>query len=288
MKLARFSLGGAPARLGVVDDDSIVDVLHRLPALPVDVRAWLPGGACSWAFLASLVPGAPRHALETVTLHAPVVPSKLMALGANYQAHLDEVAYLGLRPMPHQIWFNKQVSALHDPFADVLLPAMSDQVDYEGELAVVIGRRARAVSAEDALSFVGGYTICNDVSVRDVQMRTPTHTLGKSFDTHGPLGPWLVTADEIADPQDLMIRTWVNGELRQEASTATMIHSVSAQIAELSAILTLEPGDVLATGTPAGCAIGMRPPRYLVHGDQVRIGIERIGEIAARFVRSDA
>ena len=263
-----------------------MDVLAHLPGLPGDLRAWLPAGPCSWTFLASLVPDAPRHALETVVLHTPVIPSKLMAVGANYQAHLDEVAHLGLRPMPHQIWFNKQVSALNDPFADVLIPTMSGQVDYEGELAVVIGRRARAVPIQDALSFVAGYTVCNDVSVRDVQMRTPTHTLGKSFDTHGPLGPWFVTADEVPDPQDLMIRTWVNGELRQEASTATMIHSVAAQIAELSATLTLEPGDVLATGTPAGCAIGMRPPRYLVDGDVVRIEIERIGVIQARFVQA--
>ncbi len=286
MKIARFSHAGHPPRLGVVEGDSVVDVLDACPGLPADLRAWLPGGTRSWAFLASLLPDAPRIPLAEVVLHPPVTPGKLMGLGANYQAHLDEVAHLGLRPMPHQIWFNKQVSSLNDPFADILIPAASDQVDYEGELAVVIGRRARRVSAADALSVVAGYTVCNDVSVRDVQMRTPTHTLGKSFDTHGPLGPWMVTADEIPNPQDLMIRTWVNDELRQEASTATMIHSVAAQIAELSATLTLEPGDVLATGTPAGCAIGMQPPRYLVDGDVVRIEVERIGTIRGRMVRS--
>ncbi len=286
MRIARFSVVGDAPRLGVVEEGQVADVLHDMPGLPADLRAWLPGGDVSWRFLAGLLPDAPRHPLDRVTLHAPLMPSKLMALGANYQLHLDEVAHLGLRPATHQIWFNKQVSAINDPFADIVLPIQSDQVDYEAELAVVIGRRAHRVTPERALSVVGGYMLCNDVSVRDVQMRTPTHTLGKSFDTHGPIGPWLVTADELPDPQDVMIRTWVNGELRQEASTATMIHSVAAQIAELSAIMTLEPGDILATGTPAGCAIGMRPPRYLRHGDVVRMQIDRIGEIQASFVRA--
>ncbi len=189
MKIARFSVAGGAPRLGVVEEGQVADVLHDMPGLSADLRAWLPGGDVSWRFFAGLLPDAPRHALDAVSLHAPLMPSKLMALGANYQLHLDEVAHLGLRPATHQIWFNKQVSAINDPFADVVLPAQSDQVDYEAELAVVIGRRAHRVPPERALSVVGGYMLCNDVSVRDVQMRTPTHTLGKSFDTHGPDRP---------------------------------------------------------------------------------------------------
>lgn len=284
MKLARFSTGGGPQRLGVVEADSVADVLHTLPGLSPDLAHWLPAGPVAWRFLADLAATAPRIARDAVTFHAPVRPSKLLAIGANYQCHLDEIAHLGLKAMPHQIWFNKQVSSLNDPFADVIMPTISEQVDYEGELAVVIGRRARDVPEADALSVVGGYTICNDVSVRDIQVRTPTHTLGKSFDTHAPLGPWLVTADEITDPGALMLRTWVNGELRQEARTGTMIHSIRSQIAELSKIMTLEPGDVLATGTPAGVALSMRPPVWIKSGDVVRVGIDGIGEIQSRFV----
>lgn len=284
MKLARFSTDRLSARLGIVRDGMVADVLHDLPGLSHDVAAWLPGGQDAGDFLSRRAVGAPRWPLDAVTLHAPVRPSKLLALGANYQLHLDEVAHLGLRASPHQIWFNKQVSSVNDPFGTVIIPEMSEQIDYEGELGVVIGRRAHRVPEADALSFVGGYLVCNDVSVRDVQMRTPTHTLGKSFDTHAPLGPWLVTPEEVGNPHDLMLRTWVNGTLRQEANTATMIHHIASQIAELSAIMTLEPGDVLATGTPAGVALGFQPPRWLKHGDSVRVEIERIGAINSLFL----
>ena len=286
MKLASFSVASGPPRLGIVIDDEVIDVLHDLPHLSVDIAAWLPAGDDALRFLAMRSNGAPRLSLDGIKLHAPVRPSKLLAIGANYQCHLDEVAHLGLKPASRQIWFNKQISCVNDPFAPISIPDCSQEIDYEGELAVVIGRRARNVVMRDAMTVVGGYTICNDVSVRDVQMSSPTHTLGKSFDTHGPLGPWLVTADEIRDPQALVIKTFVNGELRQEASTATMIHSIAAQIAELSAIMTLEPGDVISTGTPAGTAAGMQQPRWLISGDRVRIEIAPIGHIEAPFVQN--
>ena len=139
-----------------------------------------------------------------------------------------------------------------------------------------------------AAEVVAGYMVCNDVSVRDVQRRSPTMTLGKSFDTHGPIGPWLVTRDEIADPQRLAIRTWVNGELRQEGNTAEMRYSIAEQIAELSSVFTLEPGDLLATGTPAGVGAAKQPPCYLKPGDVVRIEIESIGAIENRFIADSA
>lgn len=287
MRIARWSQDGALPRLGVVEDEDVVDVLAAAPDLPHAPEAWLPAAPAAWDMLRSLAAGAPRKPLSQVTLHAPVArPGKLLAIGANYQSHLNEVAHLGLKAAPHQIWFNKQVSCLNGPHTDVALPVMSEQTDYEGELAVVIGRRCRRATPETALGFVGGYCVANDVSVRDVQLRTMTMTLGKSFDTHGPLGPWLTTADEVADPQALIISTFVNGEPRQHESTAGMLHTVRAQIVELSSILTLEPGDVLVTGTPSGVAIGGQPPRYLRPGDVVRVEIEGLGALENRFVEA--
>ncbi|HZU78718.1 MAG TPA: fumarylacetoacetate hydrolase family protein, partial [Acidimicrobiales bacterium] len=177
----------------------------------------------------------------------------------------------------HQVWFNKQRTCVVGPGAPVEMPAVSDMVDYEGELAFVIARRCRQVPVADALSVIAGFTVMNDVSVRDWQWRTPTWTLGKSFDSHGPLGPCLVTPDEAGDPQDMTLRTWVNGELRQQGSTADMIFGVAEQIALLSTACTLEPGDVVSTGTPPGVGAGFDPPRWLRPGDTVRIEIDRIG-----------
>jgi 2-keto-4-pentenoate hydratase/2-oxohepta-3-ene-1,7-dioic acid hydratase in catechol pathway len=159
----------------------------------------------------------------------------------------------------------------------VHLPRVSNLLDYEGELAIVIGTRCRHVPAESAHEVIGGYTIANDVSVRDWQLRTPTMTMGKSFDTHGPVGPWLVTADEIADPHALRLQTWVNGELRQDAKTDDLIFDCYAQVEHLSTAFTLEPGDVIATGTPAGVGIAMKPPKLLQAGNVVRIEIEAVG-----------
>ena len=152
-------------------------------------------------------------------------------------------------------------------------------MDYEGELGVVIGRRCRHVAAADAMAVVAGYVVVNDLSVRDWQLRSPTHTLGKSFDTHGPFGPWLVTRDEVPDPHALRLRTWVNGELRQDGHTSEMIHRIEDMVAELSTAFTLEPGDVLTTGSPAGVGALMDPPRYLAPGDRVRVEIEGLGHI---------
>jgi 2-keto-4-pentenoate hydratase/2-oxohepta-3-ene-1,7-dioic acid hydratase in catechol pathway len=159
------------------------------------------------------------------------------------------------------------------------IPPVSDQVDYEGELAVVIGRRCRHVTAQEAASVVAGYTIMNDVTVRDWQWRTPTWTLGKSFDTHGPMGPWIVTSEEIEDPHRLGLRTWINDDLRQDTSTDDMIFSCWEQVEYLSTVFTLEPGDILSTGTPAGVGMSFDPPRWLVAGDVVRIEVERIGTL---------
>lgn len=161
-------------------------------------------------------------------------------------------------------------------------------LDYEVELAVVIGRRCRNVPARDAIDYIAGYTICNDASIRERHHRSPTITLAKSFDSLGPLGPWLVTADEIADPHALRVRTWVNGELRQDGNTAEMRFNIFEQIEELSSAMTLEPGDVLATGTPAGIGAARQPPLFLAPGDVVRMRIEGIGDIENRVVAAQS
>ena len=283
MKIARFMDSSQATGHGLVHGDHVVRVRE---APSGSLEDWLSlgpralGDICTTALRsADLVP------LSSVRLLAPIEhPRKFLLVGLNYTSHIEEAERLGLRFPDTQIWCNKQNTCVTGPLDDVVIPACSQQVDYEGELAVVIGRRCRHVPAERALEVVAGYMVCNDVSVRDVQLRSPTMMLGKSFDTHGPIGPWLVTPEEIPDPQHLAIRTWVNGELRQDANTSEMRYTICEQIAELSSVFSLEPGDILATGTPAGVGFTMRPPRYLQSGDVVRVEIEGIGTIENRFV----
>jgi 2-keto-4-pentenoate hydratase/2-oxohepta-3-ene-1,7-dioic acid hydratase in catechol pathway len=221
---------------------------------------------------------ADGHALEDVRLLAPVQPRKYLAIGLNYRDHIAES---GLQAPEFPFFFNKQVTCVVGPGEDVHMPRVSTLLDYEGELAIVIGRRCRHVSVEQAPDVIAGYTIANDVSVRDWQLRTPTMTIGKSFDTHGPLGPWVVTADELGDPHQLAIRTFVGGERRQDGHTSEMIFNCFEQVAHLSEAFTLEPGDVIATGTPAGVGAARQPfPEGLLKvGDVVRVEIEGIGAL---------
>jgi 2-keto-4-pentenoate hydratase/2-oxohepta-3-ene-1,7-dioic acid hydratase in catechol pathway len=159
------------------------------------------------------------------------------------------------------------------------MPGVSRQLDYEGELAIVIGQRARHVRGAAARSIIAGFMVCNDVSVRDWQRRSPTGTLGKSFDTHGPIGPWMTTIDEAPAPEGLSIRTWVDGELRQDGNTSDLIYAFEEMIEELSTVFTLEPGDILATGTPRGVGGGFTPPRFLREGQTVKVEVEGLGYI---------
>jgi 2-keto-4-pentenoate hydratase/2-oxohepta-3-ene-1,7-dioic acid hydratase in catechol pathway len=188
------------------------------------------------------------------------------------------------------VFFNKQVTSVVGPGADVHMPKVSTFLDYEAELALVIGKRCRHVPAERAHEVIAGYTCANDVSVRDWQGRAQTMTIGKSFDTHGPLGPWLVTGDELGDPQDLRVRCYVNDELRQDASTGEMVFDCFQQVSHLSEAFTLEPGDVIATGTPSGVGLGRQPVRdNLLHvGDAVRVQIEGVGELVNGVVEEPA
>ncbi|MGH0033295.1 MAG: fumarylacetoacetate hydrolase family protein [Myxococcota bacterium] len=270
-----FSDGGR-ARVGCLVGGEVADVGAADASLPAEMNAFLAGGADAREAAARALAAAPRLALESVKLHAPVPrPGKLLAVGLNYA---DHVAETGREAPKVPMLFNKQTSCVVGPGDPIHLPRVSTQLDYEGELAFVVGRRCRHVPAARAGEVIAGYTVCNDVSVRDWQRRVPTMTMGKSFDTHGPLGPVLVTGDEL-DPHTLGLRTWVNGELRQDSNTKELIFDCFALVEHLSTAFTLEPGDVVTTGTPAGVGHAMRPPRFLVAGDVVAIEIEGIGRL---------
>lgn len=289
MKLARFSHQNRIA-LGRVDGDRILDLGQALPSLPPTLIGVLEGGANARAQIAALQATAENTLpLEAVTLLAPIPrPAKYLAIGMNYQAHADEVVAKGVQIPDTQVWFNKQTSCVNDPYAPIHLPLVSDKLDYEVELGVVIGRRCRHVPVEQAQEVIGGYLVTNDVTVRDWQMRSFTWTLGKSFDTHGPIGPWLVTADEVPDPHALEMKLWVNGELRQHAITNDMIYNIHQQIAHLSEVMTLEVGDLIATGTPSGAGVMHEPPRFLALGDVVRAEISGLGHIENRVIAEPA
>jgi 2-keto-4-pentenoate hydratase/2-oxohepta-3-ene-1,7-dioic acid hydratase in catechol pathway len=280
MRLVSFVEPDAPSvvRTGVVVDDAVVDLTDPSVALPGDMTDFLVAGPAAIERADDATrSGARRLALDQVHLRPPVPhPAKVLGIGLNYAAHVAETG--ATRP-EHQVWFNKQRTCVIGPGDAIEIPRVSAQVDYEGELAMVIGRRCRHVPAAGAASVVAGFTVLNDVTVRDWQWRTPTWTLGKSFDTHGPTGPWIVTGDEVGDPHRLGLRTWVNGDLRQDASTDDLIFSCWEQVEYLSTVFTLEPGDIISTGTPAGVGMSFDPPRWLVDGDVVRIEIDRVGTL---------
>lgn len=275
MKLASYH-GAAGLRVGVVREGRIFAI--DTPSMEV----LLSEGAAGMRRAAAA--GGSGEALADVRLAAPVTnPRKFLGIASNYQSHIDEVlaSMPGYVPPEYQRWFAKLPTSINGPHDPILMPPESQQLDWEVELAVVIGQRCRRVAAERAHEVVAGYTICNDVSVRDWQKRSPTIMLGKSFDTHGPLGPWIVTPEEVGDPHALRLRCLVNGAVVQDGSTSEMINNIWEQIAYLSTVCTLEPGDVLATGTPKGTGGSMKPPRFLKVGDRVRCEVEHIGAIEA-------
>jgi 2-keto-4-pentenoate hydratase/2-oxohepta-3-ene-1,7-dioic acid hydratase in catechol pathway len=284
MKLARYTFDGRTS-IGKIEGDRVID-LHRTGAwLPDDLVPLLASPEALRAVEALTAAEAGSLALADVKLEAPIaMPGKFLALGMNYQDHEAEARRLGVPIPASQVWFNKQTSCINGPYDDVHHPASTEKLDYEAELGVVIGKAGRHIAEADALAHVGGYFVANDVTARDWQAKSPTWTLGKSFDTHGPIGPWIVTADEIADPQQLAIRLSVNGEIRQQSSTSLMTYPIARQVAYLSEVMTLMPGDILITGTPAGVGIGMSPPTFLRAGDVVRVEIDGIGHIENRIV----
>lgn len=279
MKLARFTHNGS-TRIGKVVGDRVID-LSGVSGVTGSMRLLLADLPALRGVLEAC--DAPALPLSDVVLEAPINdPQKYLAIGMNYQAHADEAAAAGIPIPTSQLWFNKQVSCINGPYADVDLPLVSDKLDYEAELGVVIGKRCRHVSRDDARSVIAGYLVTNDVSVRDWQARSPTFTLGKSFDTHGPIGPWLTTDDEVADPHALEMWLTVNGVEKQRTSTGDMIYDIYDQIAYLSTVMTLEPGDILATGTPAG--VGIASGSFMKAGDVVRVEVKGLGAIENKIV----
>ena len=285
-------------RLGVLVGELVYDVpaLYRRlfraqgktpdGAIPTDLLAFIDRSSVVLVrrllALARSLPASSRRAvarpLREVNLMAPIPrPRKnIYCMGRNYAEHAREG---GVAPPAQPVWFTKPPTAVIGPFSPILYHAATQAMDYEAELVVVIGRRGRNIPREQALEYVFGYTVMNDVTARDLQRERGQWFKGKSLDTFAPLGPWVVHRSALPDPQRLMVRSRVNGELRQEASTADMIFPVAALVADLSRGMTLEPGDLIATGTPAGVGMGFQPPRWLQVGDVVEVEVEGIGTL---------
>jgi 2-keto-4-pentenoate hydratase/2-oxohepta-3-ene-1,7-dioic acid hydratase in catechol pathway len=278
MKLACFD-GVGGAGFGVVEGDEVADVRRVLPYLspnPVDILA---GGQEALRLVATAAKSAPKLRLSDVRLTAPVArPGKILGIGLNYRDHAKET---GREAPTTQMWFNKQKTSVNDPFAPIMMPTVSSALDYEVELVVVIGRRGRHVPRARAHEIIGGYMVGNDVSVRDWQKATPTMIMGKGFDTHAPAGPWITTPDEAGDITNMRLRCFVNGEKRQDGVAGDMVFDVPAQIEHLTKAFTLEPGDLIFTGTPAGVGVAHTPPNFMKIGDTVRMEIDRLGAIEA-------
>lgn len=303
MKLATFATVVIPRPgLGLIWDDEIVDVdlaARALNLIPPDTMLDLLDHREQEMYelheILKKTAGRPFsevktfteigavHKLAEVQLFAPIPrPHKnIMCLGLNYAEHEKETAALRGRvsAIPEApIFFTKAPTTVNGPYGNIIIdPAVSEEVDWEVELGVVIGKAGKNIREEDALSYVFGYTVINDVTARDLQSRHKQYFKGKSINGYCPMGPWIVTADEIADPQSLMLRLRVNGITRQEASTSSMIFSVRQIIAVLSTGLTLEPGDIIATGTPSGVGFARNPPEFLKVGDVVEAEVEGIG-----------
>jgi 2,4-didehydro-3-deoxy-L-rhamnonate hydrolase len=271
MKLVRFGDKGSEVP-GLVDANGRVRDLSAHIA-DFEGEALAPGRLAELrAIDLETLPLAP----EGVRLGAPVArPWNFIAVGLNYADHAEETG----QALPSEpILFNKLGNSISGPYDDVVYPKGADRMDWECEIAFVVGKRARYVKEEDALAHIAGYCICNDVSERGFQMdRNGQWMKGKSAETFGPLGPWLVTTDEIDDPQSLAMELKVNGDVKQKGSTSTMIFSIPFLLAYITQFCVLEPGDVVTTGTPPGVGLGMKPPQYLKVGDVMELSIEGLG-----------
>lgn len=272
MKLATFKHNSS-TRIGRVEGDVIVDLADA--GVPNNMLSFLEAGE---AAMAQARQASGREiALGDVELLAPITrPPKILAVGLNYKDHIEET---GLDTPEFPMIFNKQSTSANGPYAPWHMPKVSTKLDYEGELGFIIGQRCRHVPRERAHEVIAGFCVCNDGSVRDWQMRSPTFTMGKSFDTHCPFGPYITTSDEIDDPHNLDLKTWVNGELRQDSNTKHLVFDCYDQIETLTQAFTLEPGDLVLTGTPSGVGIGFNPRRWLEVGDVVKIEIAELGYI---------
>lgn len=281
MKLMMFEKGKGAA-LGLVEGETVIDLGAADPSLPRDLAGLIAAGASaleSARTAAAKAPAAAKLMLGTVKAALPIArPDKFICVGLNYALHAKE----GGHPMPtYPSFFLRVPTSLTAAGARVLRPKASIQLDYECELTIVIGKGGRHIPEEKALDHVFGYTLFNDVSVRDFQRKTSQWTPGKNFDSTGPLGPWVVTADELPPgASGLRIMTRVNGEVMQDSNTSDMIFSTARIVALLSEFMTLEPGDLIATGTPSGVAHARKPPAWMKAGDTVEVEVERIGVLS--------
>jgi len=271
--------------IGSIDEGGIV-AFDNDPSLPKHMLGFLDEGLSSMEKAKSLLADKKnRISLSDVNLKAPISrPPKIIAIGLNYSDHLEEVKAAGReidKPEVPMI-FNKQSLSANGPYSEVHDPSVSEMLDFEGELTIVIGKKCRHVAKEDAHKVIAGYTIANDFSVRDWQLRVPTFTIGKSFDTHCPFGPAIVTPDELTDPHNLDIKTFVNGEERQSSNTKHLMFNCFDLVEHLSTAFTLEPGDLILTGTPGG--VGVVEGKFLKQGDVVKVEIAELGYIENKII----
>jgi len=291
MKLATFSAGSAPElgpELGILIDDRVRCLSRAAPRLAADMLDLI----ARWP---QLEPEARRIGadasaeslpLSAVRLLAPIPrPGKIMAIGLNYADHIAES---GLGAPEHQIWFSKATTATNGPYDEIEIPIVSPAVDYEAEMVAIVGPGGRHITRGDAPAALFGFCVGNDVTERIWQHQTPQWVLGKSFDTHAPFGPWITTSDEVGDPHGRGIRCLVNGEVRQDSNTRHLVFDVWAQVEHLSKAMTLEPGDVIYTGTPGGVGAAMNPRRFLKAGDLVRVEVDGLGAIENRCAAETA
>lgn len=311
MKLVSYTVNGI-TRIGCIAGEQVIDLNYayrsQLEAagslraahiaeayVPADMVEFLQGGEESMSLAREAADYAVQHAdtlkypaifnAQDVKIEAPVLtPGKMICVGHNYREHILEMK----RELPEfPVVFAKYASTIIGPQDDIPFYPISEQLDYEAEFAFVIGKRARNVSQADALNYVAGYTIANDVTYRDIQRRTIQWMQGKAVDGSAPMGPWLVTSDELTDPSGLEVVLTVNGEERQRSNTANLVFTVPRLVEFLSGLMTLEPGDVILTGTPGGVGVAREPQVFLKDGDVVRIEIDRIGALENTVRKAD-
>ena len=276
MKLVTFEAGQGP-ELGLVVDQSVVCLSRTAPQLATDMTDLIARWADLKDEVSRLAKTGETLDLASVHLLAPIRrPGKIMAIGLNYADHIAES---NLGTPEHQVWFSKASTSANGPYDPIQVPKVSQALDYEAELVAVIGKGGRHISREDAPAAIFGYCVGNDATERAWQHRTPQWVVGKSFDSHAPFGPWITTSDEVADPHALGIRCLVNGELRQNSNTQHLVFDIWDQIAHLSQAMTLEPGDLIFTGTPGGIGAAMKPMQFLKAGDRVRIEVDGLGAL---------
>lgn len=284
MKLVSYKIHDK-INIGALKEDFIVPFSND-PNIPNDMLSFLEAGKKVMTLAEDVIKKNQNIIpIDSCKLINPILrPPKIIAIGLNYQDHLEEIRAIGREVDDPEVpmIFNKQSTSACGPFEDIHDPKVSDKLDYEGELAFVIGKKCRHVPRSEAHNVIAGYCVSNDVSVRDWQLRVPTFTIGKSFDTHCPFGPAIVTADEISDPHNLQIKTEVNQEVRQNSNTKNLIFNCFELVEHLSTSFTLEPGDLILSGTPGG--VGVADNKFLKEGDEVKISISELGFIKNKVV----